>query len=299
MRQNLKLATQIALVSGTVCLAASCTTSKVYSVVPQQKPSTEEIAQITQLQQTDTSALATSETAQLNVQPVDLATDRTVAMAYAIPAPKPANEASAALQQAVQVASADPEAAQEAMASAVNTDTASGLKTRSLGTVVMQDGFDAPDVASVNIRQTTDAAPSTVTALAEEDLQNQAQQPFVSSTRNTNLNQLISKYAALYDVPESLVHHVVRRETNYNPAAVHRGNWGLMQIRYNTARGLGYDGSPTGLLDAETNLKYAVKYLKGAWIVADKDAKKADWLYRTGYYYTAKKKQLLEKLDME
>ena len=132
-----------------------------------------------------------------------------------------------------------------------------------------------------------------------EETKTRSLEPFVSSTKNTDLNQLISKYASIYDVPESLVHHVVRRETNYNPAAVHRGNWGLMQIRYNTAKGLGYDGSPTGLLDAETNLKYAVKYLKGAWIVADKDAKKADWLYRTCYYYQAKKKQLLEKLDIQ
>jgi soluble lytic murein transglycosylase-like protein len=90
----------------------------------------------------------------------------------------------------------------------------------------------------------------------------------------------------------------VRRESNYNPAAVHKGNWGLMQIRYNTAKGMGYDGSPTGLLDAETNLKYAVKYLRGAWVVAEKDAKKADWLYRTGYYFQAKKKGLLDETGL-
>lgn len=280
MRQNLKLATQIALVSGTVCMAASCTTSRVYAVVPAEKPSAEEIAQIEQLQQVDTTALASPDSVPLNVQPVDMATDKSVAMAYAIPQAKPANEASAALQQAVQVASADPTAVQETMASTA------GLKTRSIQPISMQDGFDQPDASATN-------------ALLEEKPADQSSEPFVSSTRNTNLNQLIAKYAALYDVPESLVHHVVRRETNYNPTAVHRGNWGLMQIRYNTAKGLGYHGTPTGLLDAETNLKYAVKYLKGAWIVADKDAKRADWLYRTGYYYQAKKKQLLEKLDMQ
>jgi soluble lytic murein transglycosylase-like protein len=277
MRKNLKLATQIALVTGTVCMTASCTTSRVYAVVPQQKPSAEEIAQLTALQQTDTSGL-TVETAQIEFKPVDLATDRSVAMAYAIPLSKPANDASAAIR-AVEVASADPAAVQETMANPVM------VKTRSIAPISMQNGFNQPEI-------------STSTALVEEKTDTNSD-PFVSSTKNTNLNQLISKYAALYDVPESLVHHVVRRETNYNPAAVHSGNWGLMQIRYNTAKGLGYDGSPTGLLDAETNLKYAVKYLKGAWIVADKDAKKADWLYRTGYYYQAKKKQLLEKLDMK
>lgn len=284
MRQNIKLATQIALVSGTVCMAASCATQQAYSVVPEQKPSTEEIAQITRLQQTDTSALATTETAQIEVRPVDLATDRTVAMAYAIPQPKPINNATIAVQS-IEVASADPDAVQETMATTTAVSTTTTLKTRSLEPVVMQDGFDQPTLTATNAL--LEVKPDT------------SSEPFVSASRNTNLNQLISKYAALYDVPESLVHHVVRRETNYNPAAVHSGNWGLMQIRYNTAKGLGYNGAPTGLLDAETNLKYAVKYLKGAWIVADKDAKKADWLYRTGYYYQAKKKQLLEKLDMQ
>lgn len=260
-------------------MAASCTTSKVYSVVPQNKPSAQEIAQITQLQQVNTTALASVETTPIEFTPVDLATDKSVAMAYAIPMPKPSDNASAAFQ-AVQVASADPAALQETMSDP-------GLvKTRSIDPVVMRDGFDSPDIA-------------TATAALAEEQQSRSLDPFVSSTSNTNLNQLISKYASLYDVPESLVHHVVRRETNYNAAAVHRGNWGLMQIRYNTARSLGYSGSPTGLLDAETNLKYAVKYLKGAWIVADKDAKKADWLYRTGYYYQAKKKQLLDDLDLK
>lgn len=298
MRQNLKLATQIALVSGTVCLAASCTTSsRVYAVVPTEKPSAAEIAQLTQLQQVDTGG-QTVETAQIEFKPVDLATDKSIAMAYAIPLPKPANQAALAIQS-VQVASADPAAVRTVTASPASIQVASAdpeaareimvdpvvMQTRSIQPVVLQDGFDRPQISAATslLNTRTDAA----------------DQPFVTSTKNTNLNQLITKYASLYDVPESLVHHVVRRETNYNPAAVHRGNWGLMQIRYNTAKGLGYSGSPSGLLDAETNLKFAVKYLKGAWIVADKDAKKADWLYRTGYYYQAKKKALLDDLGLQ
>lgn len=57
---------------------------------------------------------------------------------------------------------------------------------------------------------------------------------------------------------------------------------------------MGYDGPPKGLFDADTNLKYAVKYLRGAWLVAEGNAKKADWLYQTGYYFDAKRKGLLE-----
>lgn len=284
MKQKLKLATQIAFVTGCVCFTASCSTTSapVYSAVPEQKPSAEEIAMLTTLQQTDTSGLATADMADDGFKPVDLATDKSVAMAYAIPAEKPANGAAQALQQqTVEVASADPSAVREAMAV-----TTTATKTRSIKTAEIPDDFGQPDI-------------SAATALAEAKPDAKAQEPFISSTKNTNLNQLISKYAALYDVPEHLVHHVVRRESNYNPSAVHRGNWGLMQIRYNTARGMGYNGAPQGLLDAETNLKYAVKYLRGAYIVADKDHQRADWLYRTGYYYEAKKKNLLDKLDLK
>ncbi|TPN30912.1 lytic transglycosylase domain-containing protein [Mesorhizobium sp. B2-3-3] len=109
-----------------------------------------------------------------------------------------------------------------------------------------------------------------------------------------DVDRLIVKYAALYEVPVDLVRHVVNRESTYNPKAYNNGHWGLMQIKHATARGMGYDGPAKGLFDAETNLKYAVKYLRGAWLVAGGNAKKADWLYQTGYYFDAKRKGLLE-----
>lgn len=109
-----------------------------------------------------------------------------------------------------------------------------------------------------------------------------------------DVERLIEKYAAIYQVPVDLVRHVVNRESTFNPRAYNNGHWGLMQIKHATARGMGYDGPAKGLFDAETNLKYAVKYLRGAWLVAGGNAKKADWLYQTGYYYDAKRKGLLE-----
>lgn len=111
------------------------------------------------------------------------------------------------------------------------------------------------------------------------------------------LQDLISKYAALYEVPEALVHRVVRRESMYNPNAYSRGNYGLMQIRYNTAKSLGYQGPPSGLFDAETNLKYAVKYLRGAFMVADNNHDHAVRLYARGYYYDAKRKGMLAQVQ--
>lgn len=115
----------------------------------------------------------------------------------------------------------------------------------------------------------------------------------VTGTR-AEIDRLIGKYAAVYQVPIDLVRHVVNRESTFNPRAYNNGHWGLMQIKHATARGMGYDGPPKGLFDAETNLKYAVKYLRGAWLVSGGNAKRADQLYQTGYYYDAKRKGLLE-----
>ena len=113
------------------------------------------------------------------------------------------------------------------------------------------------------------------------------------------LDRLIAYYAKLNNIPEELVHRVVKRESTYNPRAYNSGNYGLMQIRYNTAKGLGYTGTAEGLFDAETNLKYATKYLAGAWMVADNQNDGAVKLYASGYYYHAKRKGLLEKLGMK
>ncbi|OCP38849.1 lytic transglycosylase domain-containing protein [Ensifer sp. LC163] len=113
------------------------------------------------------------------------------------------------------------------------------------------------------------------------------------------LDKLIKHYADLNGIPVELVHRVVKRESNYNPRAFSRGNYGLMQIRYNTAKGLGYDGPAEGLFDAETNLMYATKYLHGAWMVADNKHDGAVKLYASGYYYHAKRKGLLEELGMK
>jgi soluble lytic murein transglycosylase-like protein len=112
------------------------------------------------------------------------------------------------------------------------------------------------------------------------------------------IERLIEKYAVLYQVPVDLVHRVVKRESTFNPKAYNRGHWGLMQIKHATARGMGYDGPASGLFDAETNLKYAVKYLRGAWLVAGGNAKRADRLYQSGYYYDAKRKGMLEQTGL-
>lgn len=119
--------------------------------------------------------------------------------------------------------------------------------------------------------------------------------PAMASDR-VAIDALIAQHAKAHGIPETLVHRVVQRESGYNPRAVNRGNFGLMQIRYATARGMGYRGPESGLLDAETNLTYAVAYLANAYKVAGGNQDRAIRLYAGGYYYEAKRKGLLSAL---
>jgi soluble lytic murein transglycosylase-like protein len=95
---------------------------------------------------------------------------------------------------------------------------------------------------------------------------------------------MIAQHAAASGVPTSLIHRVIMRESRYNPRAISAGNYGLMQIRLGTARAMGYSGSAAGLLDAETNMTYAVKYLAGAYRAAKGNEALAVALYARGYY---------------
>ena len=109
---------------------------------------------------------------------------------------------------------------------------------------------------------------------------------------------LVRRSADEHGIPESLLHRVIQRESGYNPSARNGPYYGLMQILPQTAQTMGYRGSPEGLLDAETNLRYAGRYLRGAWLVADGNEDAAVMWYARGYYYEAKRKGLLEETGL-
>ena len=198
-------------------------------------------------------------------------------------------------------------------APAENTDTATDVPLMAMAAVATPAEVPLPqpraaaqagDLASASGVQPPADASSGGKGMAVNALAKSASPAFTlasyakSSDPRGYLDQLIDKYAAIYEVPVDLVRRVVRRESNFNPTAFNRGHYGLMQIKHATARGMGYQGSAKGLFDAETNLKYSVKYLRGAFMVAGGNHDRADRLYQTGYYYDAKRKGLLDETGL-
>jgi soluble lytic murein transglycosylase-like protein len=103
----------------------------------------------------------------------------------------------------------------------------------------------------------------------------------------------VNKWAREYEVPAALVHRVIQRESDYRANARNGPYYGMMQILPQTARTMGHRGPASELLDADTNLKYAVKYLRGAYLVANGNQDRAVMWYARGYYYEAKRRGML------
>ncbi len=110
---------------------------------------------------------------------------------------------------------------------------------------------------------------------------------------HADLDKLVAVHASVNNVPESLVHRVIMKESRYKPDLIGRGGTiGLMQIKLATARGLGYGGDAAGLRDPDTNLAYGVKYLAGAYRAAGGNHARAMHYYASGYYQVAKRQRL-------
>jgi len=118
-------------------------------------------------------------------------------------------------------------------------------------------------------------------------------EPPLHPNETPELRRQINFWSDHYDLPRPLVHRLAIRESTHNPAARNGPYYGLLQILPATARGMGFAGEPTDLLNAETNLKYGLKYLRGAWLLSDGDHGTAIKWYARGYYYEAKRRGML------
>lgn len=120
-----------------------------------------------------------------------------------------------------------------------------------------------------------------------------AGQPGLYPGETAQMRALVNEYATRHDIPAALLHRVIQRESDYRADARNGPYYGLMQILPETARGMGFQGAPNDLLDARTNLEYAGRYLRGAWLVSDGDIDAAVMWYARGYYYEARNRCLL------
>ncbi|MDA5637130.1 MULTISPECIES: transglycosylase SLT domain-containing protein [Agrobacterium] len=268
--QPAALPTAVAVKGGRVALPPASEIAAAAAIAAQMQPQQNEVAQASVTTSAPTTATALAPTS---------ATPAAAAIETADMAAKPAaHNAAADLPQVVAVKGSFPPAPPPPGSPSIGTELTAERKVIPL---------PKPDSTVLAY-----AAGSTNAALAAIR-QNES---MAAPVGREKLSGLITKYATMYDVPEDLVHRVVRRESMYNPGAYSSGNFGLMQIRHATARSMGFDGPASGLFDAETNLKYAVKYLRGAWVVAGNDRDNAVRLYARGYYYDAKRKGMLHVL---
>ena len=154
------------------------------------------------------------------------------------------------------------------------------------------------------IRRTARAAVAAVafsllSACAVQPTSAQPEPKNLYPNETAELRRLIVEAAHENEVPVSLVQRVVVRESTHRPEARNGPYYGLMQILPATARSMGFQGQPRDLLEPETNLKYAVRYLRGAWLVSDGDEKEAVRWYARGYYHQAKRKGLVEETGVD
>ncbi|MDP3895131.1 MAG: transglycosylase SLT domain-containing protein [Mesorhizobium sp.] len=128
------------------------------------------------------------------------------------------------------------------------------------GVIVVVPSVDGITTGSIGARK----SPELVATARDGKTENVARgEKTVTMTASSgSYGAIIARYAAVYGVPVSLAHAVIRVESNYRPGARgSAGEVGLMQIKPATARGLGYSGSVKGLYNPDTNIRYGMKYL--------------------------------------
>jgi soluble lytic murein transglycosylase-like protein len=104
-----------------------------------------------------------------------------------------------------------------------------------------------------------------------------------TSTQELPYNHFVVAAANENNISPNFVHQIIRVESRHRPNVTGKaGEIGLMQIKLQTARGMGYTGTRLGLYDPETNIRYGVRYLGEAKRRASGDRCKAAMLLQSG-----------------
>ena len=95
---------------------------------------------------------------------------------------------------------------------------------------------------------------------------------------------MVAAEAKRHDLPAEIADAVMRVESGYNTRAIGAdGERGLMQVMPPTAALLGFKGTREELAEPETNIRLGVRYLAGAWKLADGNLCRALMKYRAGH----------------
>jgi soluble lytic murein transglycosylase-like protein len=99
-----------------------------------------------------------------------------------------------------------------------------------------------------------------------------------------DLTALVDREATELGIPIALARAVVRVESQWNPKETGSvGEVGLMQIKHSTAQLLGFAGSRAELYDPKTNVRWGMKYLAGAYKLANGDVCQTALKYQGGH----------------
>ena len=89
--------------------------------------------------------------------------------------------------------------------------------------------------------------------------------PKVSEATREHVKAMIAAEAPSYGVPKWFALKIARVESNYNPMVTGAaGEIGVFQMKCQTAHGIGYHGSCSGLYNASTNIHWGLRYLSMA-----------------------------------
>lgn len=110
-----------------------------------------------------------------------------------------------------------------------------------------------------------------------------AARPALPGAPTGGLKALIAHHAAANGVPYALADAVVRIESRYQTHVSNGGAVGLMQIKPQTARGVGFSGPAAALYNPSTNLTYGMKYLAQAYRMSGGDTCRTVMRYQSGH----------------
>jgi hypothetical protein len=98
------------------------------------------------------------------------------------------------------------------------------------------------------------------------------------------LSSIVMQYAEDAGIPDLLVRAVVHVESDWDQSMTGlAGEIGLMQIKPETARDMGFVGQDEKLYDPETNIRFGVRYLAEAWRLANGDLCQTVLKYNGGH----------------